>query len=574
MVKKKNPGTPPVALAASQSDRLFHEMKMEAARALAMDPQNVRALAQAIASTPAKSDPDDELCDLLTMTLDQARMAQENGQRFGGECLDAVSRHLATLSGTPGLTLGGNIAITRCYVRAGLPVPEELAPDDQALMEEAATLSIGDDAHPETAFAALLHDALATVGDDPSMLQQAFAEILPGIPAAARRMLCRLAAANPDRRLEPLACAWLLDPSESVRNGAIDGLGDRLAAGILSAQALSRLVVLRTWIVHKSARRRLDTLVRNAIRSDISPDQAAVSPYRIVGYVSSPVDGAGAQSLGVALQKGRARSIALVLLKQQFGIKDAYIAPCASAADQRSILQQIAGPGQKGDISPEYLQVVLGIALADGLHNGAYPAPGLVDVVDACAITALRPEHDASIQAMLDRYDPEGDLASLDAKECETLIAASADWAALHPVIASWFEDRDDMFDGAESSEAQAQALWKHIETQRNFWASIIARMALLLKDRQDPLALSFAVTARALIHGRPLQKIPIMFTIFDQTFEARLMGHSTMDDEMPEEAAEELMTLMMNLMSPPKKTPKRSSRGTPPRKATPRKPK
>ncbi|MFT8776381.1 MAG: hypothetical protein ABF893_06955 [Gluconacetobacter liquefaciens] len=574
MVKKKKSSTPPTSQATSDSDRLFHEMKVEAARALAMDPQNVRALAQAISSTATGSDPEDELCELLTLTLDHARMAQESGQRFGTECLDAVSRHLAALSGKNALTLDGGIAITRCYVRAGLPVPEHLAPDEHPAMEAASSLSIGKDAHPEAAFATILDEVLTAVGDDPSMLHQTFAEVLPGIPVVGRRMLCRLAATNPDWRFEPLACAWLLDPSEPVRSGAIEGLGDRLAAGILSAQALGRLAILKTWIVDKSVRRRLDTLVRHAIRSGIAPDQETVSSYRVVGCVSSPIDGAGAQSLAIALQKGRTRSIALILLKQEFGIKDAYIAPCASAAEQRGILQQISGPGQDGDISADYLLTVLGIALADGLKNDTYPAPGLIDIVDACAITALRPTNDASVQTILDRYDPKGDLASFDEEECEILVAASKNWSARYPVITSWFEDKEDIFDGAASTEARAKALWKHLETQRNFWASIIARTALLLKNRQDPLAHSFAITAREITRGRPLQKIPIMFTIFDQSLDARLTNHPPMDDEMPEEADEELMTLMMNIMPSPKKAPLRSSFNKTPRKNTPRKPK
>ncbi|MBB2204577.1 hypothetical protein [Gluconacetobacter takamatsuzukensis] len=561
-MKKKKSSIPPASLAASDSDRLFHDMKMDAARALAMDPQNVRALAQAIASTPTGTDPEPEPCELLAMTLDQARMAQEDGQHFGKQCLDALSDHLAALSANGTLTLGGSMAITRCYVRAGLPVPESLAPDEQAVLEETSAISLGDHASPEAAFAAILDELVTSVGHDPSLLHQTFAEVLPGIPAPARRMLCALAAANPDPRFEALACAWLLDPSEPVRDGAREGLANRLAAGKLSAQALGRLAVLRTWITHKPTRQRVDTLIKSAIRTGLAPAQDAPPAPRITGCVSSPIDGVGSQSLGIALQKGRTRSIATVLLKQGFGVKDAYLAPCANAAEQRDILRQITFTAEKGDVSLAYVQSVLGLALADGLANGVSPAPGLVDIVDACAIADLRPAEDASVQALLHRYDPEGALASLDAETCERLVAASADWPADYPVLASWLEDNEALRNGTGSSTARMDAVWALLETRRTFWATLVARTALLLKDRDDPLADSFAITAREMINGLPLRQIPIMVAIMGQTLEPRYAAFPDLDDDVPEPSDEEIMVFL------------RDSMATPPRKSASKKPK
>ncbi|MFS3136740.1 hypothetical protein ACLRDC_15435 [Gluconacetobacter sacchari] len=563
----KKPGRPRTSHRPPAADRLFHDMQTQAAHALAADPRNVQALAQEIASIPAGTDPDEALCTLLTMTLDQARMAQEGGQRFGQRCLDAVSRHLADLSRKGAVTMAGTIAIARCYVRAGLPVPAGLEPGEQPTPHQTSPHSAREDTSPEAAFAALSASLLGDIGDDPSILHQTFAEILPGIPPDARSMLCRVAAANPDPRFEQLACAWLLDMSEQVRSAALEGLADRLAAGRLSPRALGRLAVLRSWIVDDPVRRRVDALIRSAIRSGISQDTHIAPSHRIIGCHSSPIDGSGAQSLAIALQKGRSRDIAMVLLKQRFGVKDAYIVPCANAAEQRGLLQQVTTLGGPGDVSLDYVQTALSIALADGRKNAVYPAPGLADVAEACALTTLRPTQDASAQAIVSAYDPQDALASLDQDERETLIAASADWPARYPMVTNWFEDDDDIFDGVKAtSTARARATWTWLETRRDFWASIIARTALLLKDQGDPQARSFAVTAHAVSHDTPLQRIPIMAAIVDQTLEASRATSVAGDDD--------IMALLMNLMAPPPQPAPRQPRDKPARKRVPRKPK
>lgn len=558
MTKKKS-NVPPPPFQAADATRLLYDMQTETARTLAMDPRNLRLIAQEIVATPTGTDPDTELCELMTMALDQARMAQENGQRFGKECLD------------------GSMAMTRCYVRAGLPVPEDLAPDEYAIAAAAPLISPDDNAHPEAVFAPILDNLLSTAGDDPSLLHEAFAEVLPRIPTGARYMLCKLATANPDTRFEPLGCAWLLDPTEPVRDGAMEGLRDRLAAGRLSAQAVSRLKILRTWLADESLRQRVDLLLKDAIRSGLASNHKAQPSHRVIGYVSSPIDGAGAQSLAIALRKGRTRSLAVVLLKPEFGVKDAYVAPCAGAAEQRGIMQQITDPeneGHEGHVSSDYIQAVLAFALTDGLAHGATPAPGLVDVVDICAIAKLRPADGASTQILLDRYDPDNLISSLSPEEYDALVAASANWPATYPILGSWFEENDDIFAGLGAKATKAarkKAIWAWLETRRDFWSSVIARTALLLRDRDEPLARSFAVTAHALTQGHALQRIPVMSLITAQTLDAFLATHAGPKTGMLAGDHDMFMTLLMQDMAP---APQRPAAGKNIRKQTPKKPK
>ncbi|NVN10606.1 hypothetical protein [Nguyenibacter vanlangensis] len=578
MTRKKS-AVPPAPVPALDAGRFLHDIQAQMARSLLAEPEKIVALADDIASTANGGEPDEELCDLLTMALDEARMAQEGGQRAGKRCLDALSRHLADMSRKGEITIRGNMAITRCYVRANLAVPD-IAPGAQSVRQEASFLA-GDEGRgdegrdPVAVFVDSLGDLVKNVDDDPSMLHHVFAETLPGIPPDARRMVCRIAAANPDPHFEPLGCAWLLDSSEPVRAGAAEGLGDRIAAGHLSASALGRLAMLRTWIVDEPHRRCVDGLIRQAIRSGVPSEPADVPRYRITGCVSSPVDGAGAQSLGIGLQRGRSRSIAVVLLKQGFGVKDAYAAPCDSVAEQRGILQQMAGPGEEGRVSLDYVRTALRVALADGIRNGVYPAPGLIDVVDVCALSDLRPADDSSPAGLLGQYDAEERLRSLSADARDKLVAASGEWAAIYPVLGSWFEDSDDMFDAigaGASAAARKKALWTWLETRRAFWSSIVMRTALLLQDRGDPMADSFAVTACEISGDRPLRRIPVMSAIADQTLEARSAAGAPAGDGMPLDFDEALMDFLMNAVAAAPAATRGPSRGRKTRSPAPRK--
>ncbi len=67
-----------------------------------------------------------------------------------------------------------------------------------------------------------------------------FSEMLPTVPADARYALVRAAVSRPDDFYAELGCASLLDAAAEVRQGAADGLFDRLEAGRLSAQVRKR----------------------------------------------------------------------------------------------------------------------------------------------------------------------------------------------------------------------------------------------------------------------------------------------------------------------------------------------
>ena len=302
------------------------------------------------------------------------------------------------------------------------------------------------------------------------------------------------------------------------------GLTDRLAAGRLSAQVVARLTILRSWLVDEALRGGLDDLIRDAMRRGIGGTALGPEP-KLRRIVASLVDGSGAQSMAAAVQSGGSRVVAVVLLKQGHGVKDAYALPCASATEQRDILDTITREIEAYEVSRDYLAQAIGLALSEGLAAGIAPVPGLVEVVQACGLVDLRPIP-SSIAAILALADPKGDVAALSVQARGRLINGSADWEDDYPMLASWFEDGDQTTQTLENAKSRAgltRLMWSVLEGRRSLWVRIIARNAHLLREVAKEDAAQFTAVAAALAEGRDLRKIPVMASVCDLSIQVWL---------------------------------------------------
>lgn len=489
----------------------------QAARTLFETPDLAAQLMRLIASRTKTDKELEEMIGLLSSALDEARMARENGRRQGDTFIVALQDDLGALIASEELPLTGRMALASCWGRAGLQPPDTLA--ERVDLTESVEIVDSFDG-PEQ-----LDDLLSKLAREHTeageILQSGFLDLLATLPGDLRRALVREVSQRPEQVFGHVACALLLDRRADVRRGAVEGLGDRVTAGTMGAELLSRLTVLRSWIEDTNLRPQVDALVAKALRRGIG-GPVSRTPPKIHRVLSSYIDGSGAQSLSVALQSGSTRRVAVVLLKQGFGVKDAYVIPCSSATEQRTLLDTIAHGVDTVDVPPWYFTEAIALALGDGLCAGSPPAPGLVDVVQAAGLEALRPAI-ADIGAVVGRIDPDGTVASLSPQARGRLINASRNWAEQHAMVAtSWYEDSDAFtgaIEGSATPAAMKRALWSALERRRDHWAAVIARSGLLLHATGSLDARAFAAVALALTEGRDLKKVPVMETIFVESF-------------------------------------------------------
>ncbi|QDA35801.1 YecA family protein (plasmid) [Paracoccus liaowanqingii] len=504
------------ALAQNTNPKVQAEKLTAFGRALLRVPADAADLLGALASISTVEDVEERMSHLLGAALDEARMARENGRQQGKLFIDSLETHLSMLVVTGILTFRGRLAVSRAWVLAGLTPPESLA------LQEVAFNEVVRESQDPADFGSLLDSLVGPLIQEDggsSALYSMFAEMFPTMAPGAREALVRVVVGRPPEIYAELGCGWLLDASAEIRSGAVEGLFNRLASGQLSAEVLARLTILRSWLTDAVVRDRLDGLVRDAMRKGIA--SAISKPKRkLHRVVASLVDGSGTQSMAATVQTGSSRSVALVLLKQGFGVKDAYVLPCASATEQRAIMARITDEIEAFDVSPKYMAQAIGLAVAEGLEAGLAPVPGLVDVVQSCSLVGLRPLS-ASVEAILGLADPDGRIAGLPVQARGRLITASQYWVDQYPMLAIWFEDSDETVAGLESAKshtALTRSMWSVLEARRAHWAAVIARNALLLSAIGADDADTFIAVASALMHGRDLKKIPVMKFICDQS--------------------------------------------------------
>ena len=457
---------------------------------------------------------------LLSAVLDEVRMAHENGKAVGTAFLRFLDEELAQRNRDGTLSSEGRLYLASCWVRAGLESPEALVADPSMFEHIEDAFTEMDVAEMGPHIDKLLRTVSGSAEQDLLALQAGLFELFALFPAPVRRFLVREIVAHPKSVTAALGCALLLDRRREVQQGAIEGLKVRQAQGALAGDTIGRLTMMRSWLVEPDTLRGVDEIVQHAIRNG-TVGGGAVSTLKVHRVLTSLVDGTGSQSMVVVFQFGGARKVAVLLIKQGFGIKDAYLVPCSSASEQRRLVEMIASEMDPCEVPLEYISTAISLGLSDGLANNQPPAPGLIDIVWALGFQDMRPRS-ASTTDVVALVDPEGQLNTMSAQAKGRLIAASADWGTSFSMIAeSWFEDSDMIRDAIESNVSQTalkRALWQALESRREHWSMAIARMGYLLQVMGRSEALQFAAVAQALSEGRALKKTPIMELIFDMS--------------------------------------------------------
>ncbi|MDZ7575062.1 MAG: UPF0149 family protein [Pseudotabrizicola sp.] len=487
---------------------------------------------------------DEDLLELLGAGLDAARIARENGKARGQNLIDAIEAALGLARGQGRMTSAHSLLFAQLWTRNAMPAPAALALQVEDVVPATgrrASNPAEGDALLEGLFAELIQQAEG----EPLALHHALTESFPAMPPEMRDHVVAYSVGRSDPLHADMACYWLIDPAPRIRHAAAKGLADRLASGELPRRILSSLVVLRSWMPEDAARSTVDTILKDAMRKSITPTAEQV-PWTMHSIRASLPDGGGAQSIGIALQSGSQRKMAMLLLKQGQGVKDAYTITCRTARDQKSIVERMTEEVGALTVTADYVRRAVSIALADGLAQGLPPVPGLIEVVHLCGFAGLRPEPKSTLDLIADLASTRA-VQALPPRQHGDLITASEEWWDRHETIESWFEDSDAahaVLDKARSAKSAETALWKWLETRRDWWARILARSADVLETAHHPDAAGFAACAMALLEGRSLKTIPVMLDVHEQTIEAWVRDDPDFDPGLTfEELAQEAPT-------------------------------
>ncbi len=504
------------ALARLDGDAMASHFVAVRAREFLLRPDLVEALVRRLAEARKALDPAAAL--LFERVLDEARMARENGVDDGGRVLAAAETTLSGLRDDGRLPPPMRMVLAQIYASVGLE------PADAVLIhpDEFGAMAGGSNSGGAPRIEDLIDDIVGEAGEEPLEIHAAISRMIAVFPPAVRATFVAAIVAGERPFALRLGAYWLLDRNQEIRLAAAEAFRDRAAVGKIDASTLGRLVAVRKWLPTEPARAMLDEAVKSTLRREIPEARGERGGWTVHRVVTSLPDGAGAQSIAVAFQRGRKRGVAMLLMKQGHGVKDAFFLPCSGAAEQKRILTGIAREMDGIDVDAGFVPAAVARALGDGAAAGCLPAPGLVDVIEIWGEVGFTPSP-SDPATIIAAIDIDGVVRALSPLDIAKLTGASRQWRDRRHLSASWFEDDSalrDRLDRQTSTRAAEAVVWNHLEGRRTWWATVIARTAATLRAATtEPNAwLAFAATSRALVDGRPLKKIAIMAMIVEQT--------------------------------------------------------
>lgn len=471
------------------------------------------------------------LTELLGSALDAARIARENRKKRGSAFLQTLGDAVALASGQGRLSPFHRLLLASAWTRNGLAAPASLELSATDIDASGLAPGIPDRTEADALLDDLFQNLIEQTEGDALALHAALTETFPAMPPEMRWHVIRVSTERAEPIHARLTCFWLLDRDAAIRIAAARALADRAASGALTAELAGRIVVLRNWMPPDEARGQVDKAVKLSMRSGLTAG-VTPAPWITHSVTATLPDGGGAQSIAISLQSGGRRMVAILLLKQGHGVKDAYTIACNSASEQKALIQRVKDEAGAVSVPASWMERTLSVALADGLAAGLPPAPGLVEIAELCGLDRLRAEA-VTTEALIDALPAAERLRSLSVQARGKLIKASEGWWDRHEIVQSWFEEIDpahEVLEGTRSPRSVEAALWRWLDTRRDYWARVVARAADVLATAWDQDADSFTATAMALVEGRDLKKIPVMHDVHEQTIEAWVFDDPDVD--------------------------------------------
>ncbi len=475
---------------------------------------------------------------LITTVLDEARMAAENRQAKGLDCVADFAGTLEQLDQAGRLSEEDRFQLLQAYARARLDPPGALA-----LIEMESGFAVparggflsglpgSDAADMDASIDLLLKDLKG-----PALgLHDQLGEMLATLPPPMRAFTISRILTRTGEPVDSFAAYWLLDPVAEVRRATAHALLERARNGKLPPTLKARLAHLLPWLTDERERAAVAQILAQTQLHMVSTPAVTVS-WHIAKMSMSLPDGAGCQSIAVLLEpqkRGKARpQVVMLMLKAGQGIKDCFIIPDAAP---RTITQLMTGMGGEMPmmvVSPQALAPLLQMGLRDGFDNGALPAPGFVDVAQALPELDLTPQS-LHLEALMTLLDKAGSLRKLSASAGQKLMQDLLPLLNQTPTLDSWFEEDvslDAALQTARSNKAIDSAIFNHLTARRDWWMQQCAQTALTLHHapkRNAPLICLLTLSMLALADTKiKVATLPLMQQIAANSMEAYLSRH------------------------------------------------
>jgi hypothetical protein len=209
------------------------------------------------------------------------------------------------------------------------------------------------------------------------------------------------------------------------------------------------------------------------------------------------------------------------VLKHGVGVRDAWAQEGTQKETDRAFLD--AAVVDQFTIAPDFLLTVIGHFLALGRQTGTMPPFGLVRFLEAVGLSSVQPQL-MSAASLLNTIE-EGRAIGADALEHS--LADSVDLATDYAFVDSWFESGDEvdavLVGNRQASYKRAALVMENVlEPRREWWTQVAVWAACILyRAGNDERWQESSAVASAMVQGRPLKEIPLIYKVASQTVSA-----------------------------------------------------
>jgi hypothetical protein len=466
----------------------------------------------------AKEQPDQALVHsfifLFGQALEALRLDIEAGYKTASQIAETVRKHLLTASQPGAVDPSMILLLAQSFGAAKLDLGKELHAVCEHLIEQVGAADAGDG--DPAAMLGCVADIVKQVNGDAFALFSCFEETSVGVPDESRAVMPMALLFSGEAAAVEASIGWLLDPATPVRRATANALGDAARKGNVTPTMLRRMITMRNWLPEDS-RSALDAAIATARRKGVSPAQW--DQVEVRQLITTGIDGSGAIGVLAHCRNHRKNVLGSLVLKQSVGVRDAWAQQGLTRKEMdRAFLE--AGLIEQFTIAPEFLPTAIGHFLALGHQTGVMPPFGLVRFLEAVGISSVQPRV-KSVASLLDTIE-EGCAIGADA--FDHLLADGLDLAAEYIFVDSWFESGDEV-DAVLVGNRQAPnkraalIMEKVVEPRREWWTQTAAWAACILYHAgSDERWQEFYALASAMVQGRALHEIPLMYKIASQT--------------------------------------------------------
>lgn len=460
----------------------------------------------------------------LEICVSQLQAAFEGDNKLAGRTLNQLMANIAAAIMKGKHTLSFWLPVLNAFYEVHVDLSDTLK---NAYLELASQEDFPDSQHEEISHLNSIRDLIEELSDLSTfdIAENFFAQSYAMPPDFFADLLLDLYHIEEG---QDIALLLLLHPKQEVRQVVVETLGQLVDSIELSSISLSRLQAIKNWYpayYHDQ----FSAWIKKQRKKGVVFHGGQKTPR--VQLKASEIDGMGAQGIFIHLKDGRNNRLCGLLLKQEFGVKDAWITPSIPPEDVARYYEEAFDDSvMLRAVDSSYLLMMTNHFLALTIERGEMPDLHLLEMQEELGLRFVPQK--LNIPTLIEQL-----AVSISPFTPQTLaesLKRSKLWTKNKRFTESWYVENAQIdkivnrfcsyVEGVkvcQFEEAIAAVFTQEMEQHRMQWLFHFLWVAFWLKSKakkseklwQDSFFIAYAIYS-----GMPLKSIPIMQEICYQS--------------------------------------------------------